>query len=205
MRRVTLATLVVAALAAQEAHADVLCWPWQSTTYHRIVQHVPNHHRVRHPRPRVHHVGPRHRRIAKSPTRFTKRTQEIACPTNPPVGPLMTPLIAAQAMTPILADLIYPTDIPSHVEPDEPEVPSVFFPASTVGDSGGGEYPVVLPPEETPITPLPPEFPPVEMHPPISPPTGSIPEPATWLMLIVGFFAVGGMVRGRKTHLADRN
>ena len=32
----------------------------------------------------------------------------------------------------------------------------------------------------------------------IPPPNGAIPEPATWLMMILGFGAIGGMMRAKR-------
>jgi hypothetical protein len=69
--------------------------------------------------------------------------------------------------------------------------------------------PPVTPPDQPPITPpgqppvLPPDQPPVV--PPLTPGgpgVPGIPEPATWAMLIVGFFGIGAVLRQRRTSSA---
>jgi hypothetical protein len=82
-----------------------------------------------------------------------------------------------------------------------------------------GQPPVVTPPGPPPITPpgqppitppgpppiLPPGPPPIVPPPVVTPPVvtppggpGGVPEPATWAMLIVGFFGVGAVLRRRR-------
>lgn len=99
-----------------------------------------------------------------------------------------------------------PEGKPPILPPDAPpEVPPTFPPGN----------PPILPPGEPPIVPpgppvLPPP-PPEEPHPPFTPqppqeppPVTAVPEPATWLMLIGGFFFVGLGLRTRRAELAAK-
>jgi hypothetical protein len=75
----------------------------------------------------------------------------------------------------------------------------------------GGQPPIILPPGP-PGPPGPPEIPPVIPEHPILPPTvdqppgggppPGVPEPATWAMLIAGFFGLGATLR--RDHAARR-
>src|SRR6185312_12278217 len=68
-----------------------------------------------------------------------------------------------------------PPDQPPVIPPDQPPVVPP-------------DQPPVVPPDQPPV--IPPVFPPPDTPPVITPP-GGIPEPATWAMMIVGFFGVG--------------
>ena len=73
----------------------------------------------------------------------------------------------------------------------------VIFPAIPPPPGGGGGVifpPPVTPPPVTPPPVTPPITPPVVIPPP---PTGSVPEPSTWAMMLLGFAMIGRAVRGR--------
>lgn len=84
---------------------------------------------------------------------------------------------------------------------------------------GGGEPPVVPPTEPPvgppvgppvvpeippipPVTPEPPVVPPVvpPVIPPVIPPVSAVPEPATWAMMIIGFFGLGAAIRSNRAR-----
>jgi len=71
-----------------------------------------------------------------------------------------------------------------------PVFPGVFAP----GGGGGvvGPPPVTIGPPETPVTPITPVTP--------VPLTPSVPEPATWMMMLLGFGSMGGFVRRSRTR-----
>ncbi|WP_298671029.1 PEPxxWA-CTERM sorting domain-containing protein [uncultured Sphingomonas sp.] len=78
-------------------------------------------------------------------------------------------------------------------------------------DSAGPIMPPVdfAGPGQTPFGPsIPPFVPPLggnptpPINPPVNPPTGAVPEPATWGMMLIGFFAVGAALRRRRGALA---
>jgi hypothetical protein len=55
-----------------------------------------------------------------------------------------------------------------------------------------------IPPERPPPGP-PPVAPP---GPPEVPPTSAVPEPATWAMMIIGFFGLGASIRSNRARAA---
>jgi hypothetical protein len=95
-----------------------------------------------------------------------------------------TPSVAPQeTVTPTIAG----PDLPGL--PGGPGLPDETGGPGFPGFPGGtGGFPVVVGPLMPPITP--------PMTPPDQPP--AIPEPATWAMLILGFFALGGALRGQR-------
>lgn len=109
-------------------------------------------------------------------------------PVSPPGGeqPPVTP--PGDEQPPIL-----PPDVPPSWPPVGPPPGPPKFPPP-----GGPPAP---PPEDYP-PPGPPELPPI--LPPEQPPLTPVPEPATWVMLIGGFFLVGQSVRsGRRRRVAE--
>ncbi|WP_354297130.1 PEPxxWA-CTERM sorting domain-containing protein [Phenylobacterium koreense] len=58
--------------------------------------------------------------------------------------------------------------------------------------------PVPPPPVLPPPTPPPPVEPPPVTPPVTPPPTSAVPEPATWAMMIIGFFGLGSAVRSQR-------
>ena len=98
----------------------------------------------------------------------------------------------------------YPPVVPPVIPPVEPPItqppenPPPVVPPTV-------EPPVVIPPVEPPINPPdnpPPVIPPVEppiINPPIEQPP-SIPEPSSWLMMIIGFGSVGVILRERRRY-----
>ena len=92
------------------------------------------------------------------------------------------------------------------VGPGQPPVtPPPVLPPDTPPTGGPPVMPPppILPPDQPPVTPPP-------VLPPVTPPTlqppggpgGGVPEPATWAMLTVGFFGLGGALRRRRAHPA---
>ena len=67
--------------------------------------------------------------------------------------------------------------------------PDVFPPAPTVGG------PIIVPPGLEPEIPTTPTVP---TAPPSPPPPSVVPEPGTWLLNIIGVFAIGGAMRYRR-------
>jgi len=82
------------------------------------------------------------------------------------------------------------------------------------GEPGNPGEPPVNPPVNPPVTPPPvnppvtepPVKPPVD-PPPVTPPgpggpppTSAVPEPATWAMMIIGFFGLGGAIRSQRVR-----
>lgn len=173
----TLAAAVALTLTAQEASANSLCWPWQTQTVHRIVHARP------HPRHITRHHGNRPvRHVSRRVASVVK--VEIACPVKPPVGPLMSPWIDR-------------ANVPDAVPPLH-EMPMIEI-AEVI--SQDAEPFIALPSVPRPyFTPF---FPPPGQ--PGIPSAHPVPEPSTWLMLIVGFLAVGLMLRERHSHINHRN
>ena len=96
------------------------------------------------------------------------------------------------------------------ITPPDAGQPPIFPP-------DGGQPPIILPPGPPgppdvgppPVVPpgQPPLLPPIEDQPPLLPPGGGqpptgVPEPATWAMLIAGFFGLGETLR--RDHAAQR-
>lgn len=77
--------------------------------------------------------------------------------------------------------------------------PGIPGPIGGGGGGGGGGVPPLTPPVVTPEPPGPPG-PPIPPGPP-SPPL-PIPEPATWLTMLIGFFATGLIVRRRAARVS---
>lgn len=85
------------------------------------------------------------------------------------------------------------TPVPPVEPPVGPPVPPVGPPVPPVG-------PPVVPliPPGPPIPPVTPE-PPV-VTPPVIPPVSAVPEPATWAMMIIGFFGLGAAIRSNRAR-----
>ncbi len=78
--------------------------------------------------------------------------------------------------------------------PGEPE-PPIVPPTVIVPPTEPPTEPPVIPP----LTPEPPIVPPTT---PIIPPVSAVPEPATWAMLIIGFFGLGSAIRSKRARLS---
>jgi len=117
-------------------------------------------------------------------------------PVTPPGGeqpPVTPPGGEPPPVTPPEQPPILPPEVPPYWPPvgPPPDGPPQFPPP------GGPPAP---PPEDYP-PPGPPELPPIS--PPEQPPVTAVPEPATWVMLIGGFFLIGQSVRSaRRKRLA---
>ncbi|PVX29442.1 PEP-CTERM sorting domain-containing protein [Sphingomonas pokkalii] len=71
--------------------------------------------------------------------------------------------------------------------------PSPVFPGGGGSGGGGGGGGIIVAPTPTPTPPTPP--------PPI-PPISAVPEPASWVLMLVAFPMIGAMVRRRNRRLA---
>lgn len=135
------------------------------------------------------------------------------------VGPLVSTL------PPVVGDSFTPGGFVPGGGPGVTPVGGFVFPGGGPGGPGGpGQPPVgpptqppVIPPDQPPVVPpdqpppvIPPVIPPPPVFPPVVPPVvppvitppGGIPEPATWAMMITGFFGVGVALRRRKPSVA---
>jgi len=135
------------------------------------------------------------------------------------VGPMLT------TMPPVVGDTFTPGDFVPGGSPGVTPVGGFVFPGGGPGGPGGPgqpppvgpptqppDQPPVVPPDQPPVIPpdqpppvIPPVFPPPPVQPPGQPPVtppGGIPEPATWAMMIIGFFGVGVAVRRRRAARA---
>lgn len=138
-------------------------------------------------------------------------TARSVLPVSPPVsmarvGPAAGPIVAAPAgLAAIPSDVLsLGTVLPTPgTAPGVGFVPSpspggggvIIGPGGGSGGAPGGGGGAIVP---TP-TPTPTFTPPVSVTPtPTPPPMSAVPEPATWLMLIVGFGAVGSALRKRR-------
>ncbi|WP_443971667.1 PEPxxWA-CTERM sorting domain-containing protein [Sphingobium sp. CR28] len=103
------------------------------------------------------------------PSAFAAMTPETPADTIPVPGPF--------------SEAVPPAGIPGPFfnPPANPFIPPVGIP----GGGGGGNDPD---PDPTPPT----------TTPPVTPPTGAVPEPATWAMLVLGFFSVGSIMRRQR-------
>lgn len=97
-----------------------------------------------------------------------------------------------------------PTGTPQPETPPPTGNPPPVTPPSTGNPPPVTPPPVTPPPTGTPPVTPPPTGNPPPVDPPVNPPlvdpppvVGLVPEPATWLMLIMGFFAIGGAARSR--------
>ena len=75
---------------------------------------------------------------------------------------------------------------------------SVIFPAIPPPPGGGGG--VILPPPLTTPPVTPPVTPPIVIPPP---PTGSVPEPSSWAMMLIGFAMIGRALRVRPRPISS--
>lgn len=103
-------------------------------------------------------------------------------PGQPPITPPGQPPVTPPAQPPVVT----PPGQPPVTPPGQPPV----LPP-------GQPPPIVTPPVVTPPVVTPPV-----VTPPVVTPPGGIPEPATWAMLIVGFFGVGTALRRRRARVA---
>jgi hypothetical protein len=85
------------------------------------------------------------------------------------------------------------TDSPDGAEAYPPPFPPPMWPWPEEPDLVVGD-PFPTPPPTNPPPVTPPILPPVTPEPPL-PPTTPIPEPSTWLLWILGFLGVGGLLR----------
>ncbi len=108
------------------------------------------------------------------PSAFAAMTPETPAETIPVPGPF--------------SEAVPPAGIPGpfFAPPSNPFIPPVGIPGG--GGGGGGN----APDPTTPTTPTDPT------NPPVTPPTGAVPEPATWAMLVLGFFSVGSIMRRQR-------
>lgn len=102
-------------------------------------------------------------------------------PSFPPVGP-GTPDVPLAPDVPMTPDVPLAPDGPGG--PDGPVVPGVpVAPVTPVVPGGPGDWPT-----SPPIPPFPPS---------------AVPEPGTWLMMILGFFAIGISIRRARGRRAE--
>jgi hypothetical protein len=200
LRRLGLLSILVALLAsvASAAAANPL-----GDCFERIavaVRHVQHPHAA--PRPhavhKVHHVHPGARRphrvkVVVPTAAYAHQTHYIlrprACGTN---ELMMTPLpgaVGPEAPELLLSALAGPLpppgvdvsdEAPLLISPSSPTPDLPALPPTGAPPTGG----FVLPPGGSPGGP------------------GGIPEPATWAMLIVGFFGIGAALRQRRSRSA---
>lgn len=115
-------------------------------------------------------------------------------PTATP-SPVPTP-----APTPVPSPTPTPTATPTPVDPGTPVPTPTPTPTPTATPTPIGPGTPVPTPVPTPTpTPVAPGTP----TPPINPP-GPVPEPATWLMFIIGWAGIGGALRRRKRAAAGQ-
>jgi len=115
-----------------------------------------------------------------------------AAPVIPPVlaAPVPSPLYDIVAGPPVVA-LAGPP--PIDILPPGAGAPNIFLVPPPPGGGGGGGVFIPPPQVTTPETPTV----------PVTPPANSaVPEPATWLMMLIGFVFIGRPIRGsRKVSL----
>ena len=135
----------------------------------------------------------------------------LAIPDSDPTAPIgaiggVAPPVSTGPGDPITPPIV----IPPVVAPPVITPPVVTPPVVTPPIGGPTTPPVVTPPDNPPVTPpvvIPPDPPPTDPGLPIGPigggpggPGPPIPEPATWIQLILGAAMVGAVLRRRRTQ-----
>jgi hypothetical protein len=193
------------------------------------VAHKARHVAPKH-RPKIHKAStPGHAVIRPQRTRYILRPR--ACGTHEAMMTPMPGAVGPEAPELLLAELAGPpAPVPGiDVADVAPVVPPSIGPETFAPDNfGPGPHPGITPtggfvggggpggggpggpggPGQPPVTPLgppvtPPDGPPITPPgpPPVGPPPG-VPEPATWAIMITGFFGIGSALRRRRAQTA---
>lgn len=134
------------------------------------------------------------------PSAYSAFADPAKAPVPPSAGTGDPEPSAFAAMTPETPAETIPVPVPlSEAVPPAPltgipatgfaPVANPFIPVPGIPGGGGGG---TDPDPTTPTTPTDPT------NPPVTPPTGAVPEPATWAMLVLGFFSVGSIMRRQR-------
>ncbi|MHA6723318.1 PEP-CTERM sorting domain-containing protein [Sphingomonas sp. RS2018] len=139
-----------------------------------------------------------------TPTPIASATPTPVPTATPTPAPTATPTPAPTA-TPTPVPTATPTPVPTATPTPVPTVAPTPVPTATPTPvPTSTPTPVPTPtPTPTPVvtpTPFPTDFPTPIPTPIVTPtPVGAIPEPATWLSMLIGFFAIGYTIRRRLT------
>ena len=118
--------------------------------------------------------------------------QPFAILAGPPPIPAVVPPIPAAPLYNLVAG-VPPAIVPVGTMGGPPITltPGAFFAVVPGGGGGGGvPPPVVSVPPETPVTPVTPVTPTLQ--------TSGVPEPTSWIMMLIGFALIGGTIREKR-------